>query len=200
MFTDLTGKRYGRLVVLNPVKNSQNRTAWKVRCNCGQEKIVTTGNLNSGHVQSCRCFQKEIARKVCGQLGRKKLGVAVKHGHFNNKTRSGEYQSWSAMRDRCENPNHIAYKNYGGRGIKICNRWKGENGFINFLEDMGSRAPQTSLDRIDVNGDYEPLNCRWATAKEQAKNRRSFKALENFSTDELLAEIRRRNPDETRST
>jgi hypothetical protein len=190
-FTDLTGKQYGRLTVLKPIRNSQNRTAWRVRCVCGQEKIVTTGVLNNGNTRSCRCFQKEVATKVCRELGKSLIGTPVKHGHYINKVRSPEYQSWSAMHDRCENSNHQAYKHYGGRGIIICARWR--ESFENFLTDMGSRPEGKTLDRKDVNGNYEPLNCRWATPREQALNRRPFRAIANFPTADLLNELHRRD-------
>jgi hypothetical protein len=86
-------------------------------------------------------------------------------------TRDKEYSIWSAMKDRCYNPNNPRYKDWGGRGIKVCDRWR--NSYINFITDLGTRLENTSLDRINIDGNYEPTNCRWATPAEQAKNRRT---------------------------
>lgn len=91
-----------------------------------------------------------------------------KHGH-RSKTRTPTYNSWRKMKERCTNPNHDRYPRYGGRGIKICDRWL--HSFQNFLEDMGNRPYGKTLDRIDPNGNYEPSNCRWATIKQQARNK-----------------------------
>ena len=98
--------------------------------------------------------------------------IHSKHNKTGRKTPT--YMTYCAMRDRCVNPNHTNYKHYGGRNIKICDRWLGRIvGFKNFLEDMGERPPNMTLDRIDVNGDYEPSNCKWSTQKEQMANRRN---------------------------
>ncbi len=102
----------------------------------------------------------------------KKVHPNTKHGHSANGKESPTYQSWRHMKERCQNPNHPQFKDYGGRGIIICNRWMN---FVNFLEDMGEKPEGLTLDRIDNDGDYEPGNCRWATWKEQIQNRRDRK-------------------------
>ena len=191
--TDLVGQRFGKLFVVGRTKNALGRTAWVTRCDCGNEKVVNTGVLNNASTQSCRCFQKEVASKICAALGHSQLGKATKHGHFINKHRTPEYQSWSGMRDRCERPGHTAYKDYGGRGIKICKRWRSKNGFEKFLADMGPRPKDKTLDRKKVNGNYTPLNCQWATAKEQALNRRRGRdRLRSVPTKDLIFELTRR--------
>ena len=167
-FSELQGKKYGRLTVIAEAGRSRARSRqFLCHCECGNEKIVTYGNLNAGHIRSCGCWQIEVARET-----QKKYNPHKTHG----LTGSPEYKSWSSMKDRCVNPNNKSYKNYGARGIKVCERWRGEENFPNFLEDMGERpAPKKnySLERLDVNGDYCKENCVWATTKEQTRNTRS---------------------------
>lgn len=110
-----------------------------------------------------------------------KHGCCRKKGGFVTP----EFRSWVSMRDRCNRTTHSEYKNYGGRGITICSRW---NEFVNFLADMGTRTPGTSLDRVNVNGNYEPQNCRWATRKEQARNATNSVFLEHNGQKKTMAE------------
>lgn len=124
-------------------------------CSCGNEFITAEHRIKSKHTKSCGCLRKN---------------PKCKHGHFRNKVASRTYQSWSHMRTRCNNYNYPEFYLYGGRGIKVCDRWN--SSFINFLRDMGNRPAGKSLDRINVNGNYEPSNCKWSTPKEQANNRR----------------------------
>lgn len=150
-FIDLTGKRYGKLTVLERVQTSK-KTKWKCKCDCGNEVVVASDNLRSGHSRSCGCL---------------KLEEVTKHGQWNTRI----YRIYYAMKQRCNNPKCAAYGYYGGRGIKVCIEW--ENDFQTFYNWAMSHgyADDLSIDRIDVNGNYEPSNCRWATATEQSFNK-----------------------------
>jgi hypothetical protein len=165
------GERFGKLTALEPCRTSNLKC--KCQCDCGTTKDVKGFSLRAGTSQSCGCLKLDIFR-----------AFATKHG-YGGKHKSGTYSSWANMITRCTYEKHGSYPNYGGRGIKVCERWLK---FENFLKDMGPRPPGHSIDRIDSNSGYEPVNCRWATTKEQARNVRTNKLL-TFNAETLcLAE------------
>jgi hypothetical protein len=159
-FVDLKNQRFGRLVVIELAEKSKcKHTQWKCLCDCGNYAIVTRGCLRDGYTNSCGCLRSEISPQN-----------SVIHGHKRTNKRTTEYTSWRACLNRCYNPTYQNYNRYGGRGITVCDSWK--ISFVEFLHDMGLKPfPKAQLDRIDSNGNYEPSNCRWVSAKENANNR-----------------------------
>ena len=163
---DETGKTYGRLTVIERAPNIGKYVAWNCLCVCGKTLAVRADSLRSGNTKSCGCLKAENGAKWLRRLN-------TKHGECSQSYRSSEWYSWQSMIIRCEQPKSNSYQNYGGRGIKVCERWR--KSFANFLADMGRKPPGMTLDRIDVNGDYEPGNCRWATHSTQTRNRRTYR-------------------------
>lgn len=162
-YFDLTGLRFGELLVLEREGQvGKPLVKWSCLCDCGNKSVVATTNLRNGSTKSCGCRR----RLICSIK-------AKTHGLTNTP----EYKTWAGMRTRCTNPKATNYGVYGERGIKCCERW---NSFENFLSDMGKREKGKTLDRIDVDGDYEPKNCRWATKEEQVKNKRQCKLVNKF--------------------
>ena len=157
----MKAKRFGRVIAVEFSRIQKGNHYWKCICDCGTTKDMRIGHLVSGAVRSCGCLKREV-------------WIKERTSHGLRKTK--EYQIWSSMMTRCSNKKTKCYKNYGGRGIKVCKRWLK---FENFYNDMGCRpSNKHSIDRVNNDGNYEPSNCRWATIKQQANNRRNKKIKE----------------------
>lgn len=168
---DLVGNKYGRLTVIEFVELKNHKTYWKCICDCGLTVIVTGNNLRSGNTKSCGCLHRESVASV---------GTAnAKHNEsHNHKTRL--YGIWAGMRQRCNNPNKDAYKYYGGKGVKVCEEWNDYSKFKEWALSNGYND-NLSIDRIDANGNYCPLNCRWLTISEN-----TARANKNHTTRKVI--------------
>lgn len=156
---DLTGMAFGRLTVLRRSGTRHSQALWHCQCTCGGEAEIIGGMLRSGRTKSCGCIKAE----------RDKMRTA------NARTTSPLYRIWKAMKVRCENPNSKDFPRYGGRGIKVCERWQS---FENFLADMGDRPAGMQLERSDNEKGYSPTNCCWATPRQQNRNKSTNVILE----------------------
>lgn len=169
-FEDLVGRRFGRLVVKERAENilhanGRRRVAWVCLCDCGNDCVVETYHLKSGSTKSCGCLRSEVT-------------TARYTTHNGSKERL--YKVWMDMKQRCYNPNYKQYHDYGGRGIRVCDEWK--NDYLAFREfamrngyDPEAKFGETTIDRVDVNGDYSPQNCRFVNMKVQNQNKRRRK-------------------------
>lgn len=171
----MIGEKFNKLTVIEESDNKSNKRGkrYLCQCDCGNQVVVRSDLLKSGNTKSCGCL-----------LGRYVRPPTTKERH--GMSRSKEFSTYNAMKTRCYNPNAKHYDHYGGRGIVVCDEWL--NSFTKFYRDMGPKPDGMTLDRIDVNGNYEPSNCKWSTRSEQNKNRRKYKCRKK-SSDFLSTEL-----------
>lgn len=169
---DLTGQKFGRLTVVEYHSTKNKRAMWLCRCECGNERIHSTSNLKAGDTLSCGCYRTENIQRI-----------RTTHGMFGTRI----YSIWSDMKRRCTDSSVVGYENYGGRGIKVCEEWTNFESFYSWAIDNGY-SDNLTLERIDVNGNYEPNNCKWATMIEQANNKRNNVIVEIDGVSKTVAE------------
>lgn len=172
---DITGQRFNRWTVIRRLENTtKGQARWFVKCDCGKTAIRPSNGLIYGRSKSCGCLRNETT-----------LARSTKHHNSSNSYISPTYHSWAGMKARCDNPEQSHYKHYGGRGITYDPRW---SDFANFYADMGDKPKGYTLDRIDVNGNYEMSNCKWATRKQQARNKTTTRFIEFNGVTRCLQE------------
>lgn len=181
---DLAGERYGKLTVLeySHTDPKSRKSFWKCRCDCGNTTVICASNLRSGNTVSCGCGEIE---------NRKRLMKVFYEEHFRHgEAYSRIHRIWAHMKERCSNPCSKNYPQYGGRGISVCDEWRGPNGFEAFFDWAMSSgySDDLTIDRIDTNGNYTPQNCRWATPTVQANNRRTNRLVTINGETKSLAE------------
>jgi len=174
---DLTGQRFERLKVIKRIENNKHGQAmWLCKCDCGNEVKTTTAHLRKGHVKSCGCYSHDLTRKRNKDNAR----------HGVSRTRL--YREWAMMKQRCYKKEHKSFADYGGRGITVCDEWLVPDNFFEWALSNGY-AENLTIDRIDVNGNYCPENCRFITMKEQIRNRRNTVTVEYNGENVTLAEL-----------
>lgn len=172
----IIGRRYNRLTFIKEESPKSNHRRGLFRCDCGKETIIGIYDVTYGHTSSCGCYRIENQKQS-----------ATTHGATRDRNNPPEYRAWKAMKARCYDKNNISYQNYGGRGIVVCEKWL--NDYSAFLADVGEKpTPQHTIDRIEVNGNYEPSNVRWATKIEQMRNTRLVHPVTINGVTKLICE------------
>lgn len=173
----MIGKRFGRLIVASRGENDKFQSRrWNCLCDCGGKSLVTTRNLNKGNSKSCGCATREAAKSRM-----------TKHGLIIDGKLPEIYNTWALMVGRCFNLKNKQYKDYGGRGITVCDRWK--DSFADFASDMGEKPfHKAQIDRINNDGNYEPNNCRWVDSKTNCRNKRSNHVVEFNGVSKCVSE------------
>jgi hypothetical protein len=172
----MIGQKFHRLTIISqaPPTSGNRGKRWVCQCECGNQTIVRNDSLKNGRSKSCGCYSSEKSKERI-------IKINTSHGMANTP----EYKTWTGILNRCNNQKSKSYKDYGGRGIQVCESWKK---FENFYKDMGKRPEGTSIDRIDVNGDYCSENCRWATRQIQNNNTRKNKYITHNGETKTLSE------------
>jgi len=178
IYNDLKGIRFGKLVVIEKDENNKRKNYWLCKCDCGKNKSIFRGHLTANRIDHCGCLSFQ-----------KKSAINKTHGETNTRL----FKIWNGMRDRCRNPHNHSYSRYGGRGISVCTEWSDFLTFKTWALFHGYNDT-LSIDRIDNNGNYEPENCRWATNKQQANNKRNSQIItyndETYSLSEWSEKLK----------